>query len=466
MAREASLRSTIQGMTINERDTPLEELSDQGEADNEDEGSVMQTTSTEEVDSDDDRERERRGGSGKKNGISPIPTPDDLSHCRQLGDLAICGFHDLNEKYNRIMDTDEGTNIYVQRRRSIAPATDYSQGEHFTELTSRLLPMLKQQVAKIPLIPEPDDSPAEAARKLKLIIEVQAELSTTIGQTRYAINALRPTPLGRCGDPPDDQHWWHLKRFRLSGLNVIFELHVLNPCLHYLFYRTASKIRLRRLTNHPVYEYDACDLFAKEGSVEMTLEKIDELIRCLEASELDLLQDDWSRDKEGLESDIETLYSLAYPTNQPQETNRPNKPPSQRVTQLAQLALPVVKLSRMVFNKLSRRGGMYTEGLPLFTKMCSVELANLCRFARDVSKSVGHLTSYIEGGYRPDMYLRTYELEQCFKYPLSLIHKHILPLLPDTNHFPNRTYYKNWFATWSTEFDLAITNLRAADRNN
>ncbi|KAH9447346.1 hypothetical protein Pst134EA_029385 [Puccinia striiformis f. sp. tritici] len=463
---EVGLRSTIQGMTISERDTPLEELSDQGEADNEDEGSVIQTTSTEEVDSDDDRERGRRGGSGKKDGISPIPNPDDLSHCRQLGDLAIRGFQDLNEKYNRIVDTDDGANISVQRIRSIAPAIDYSQGQHFNRLTSRLLPMLKQQVVKVPLLPEPDESPVEAARKLKLIIEVQAELSTTIGQTRYAINALRPAPLGRYGHPPDDRHWGQLKRFRLSGLNGIFEFYVLDTCLRNLFYRTTSEIRLRRLTNRPADEYDAREYFAKEGSVDMTLEKIDELIRCLEGSELDLLQDDWSKGKEALDNDFETLYSLAFPTTHSEQPNRPNKkPPSQRATQLAKLALPVAKLSRMCINKLSRRGGMDTKGLPQFTEMCSVDLVTLCKLTREVSESVGRLTSNINVGYRPDMYSRASELEKCFRIPLLLIHKHILPLFPNTNVFPNQTYYKNWFATWSTEFDLALGNLRAADRN-
>ncbi|KAA1118946.1 hypothetical protein PGT21_011044 [Puccinia graminis f. sp. tritici] len=376
----------------------------------------------------------------KKNENSPIPKTVDLSDCRELGDAAIRGFGDLCEKYSSIPDTDVAINISVQRGRSIAPSTDYSPEEHCHILTAMLLPMLKQQVVKIPLLPEPADSPTEAARKLKLIIELQAELNTTIGRIRFAVNALRPPPLRRYGYPPDDSHWNRLKRFRLSGLNGTFEYGVLESGLLKIFYGVASTIRLRRLASRSASTYDR---YLKEGIINLTLGNIDEMIRCLKGSELDLLQDDFIKGRDQLNSDIETLYNLAYPL---QEPNGHIKPPSQQATQLAQLALPVAKLSRVFMNKVSRRG-MHVKEFPLFTEMCSVELVTLSRLSREVSDHVRGMVSNVKQADTSDIAGQGKQLQERFNVSLKLIKQYILPQIPDTNDFPNQTYFKTWFAT-------------------
>ncbi|EFP76716.1 uncharacterized protein PGTG_02177 [Puccinia graminis f. sp. tritici CRL 75-36-700-3] len=437
-------------MAINKTKTALREPS---------EGTLSESgdSSSDESSSGSDCHEPREGRSEEpsdmKNENSPIPKTVDLSDCRELGDAAIRGFGDLCEKYSSIPDTDVGINISVQRGRSIAPSTDYSPEEHCHILTAMLLPMLKQQVVKIPLLPEPADSPTEAARKLKLIIELQAELNTTLGQIRFAVNTLRPRPLGRYGYPPDDQHWHRLKRFRLSGLNGMFEHGVLERGFTRIFLGAASTIRLRRLASRSASTYDT---YLEAGIIDLTLENIDEMIRCLEGSELDLLQDDFIRLRDQLNSNIETLYSLAYPVHEP---NGHIKPPSQQATQLAQLALPVAKLSRVFMNKVSRRG-MRVKGFPLFTKMCSVELVTLSRLSREVSDHVRGMILGVKQAYTSDTAGQAEQLQERFNVSLKLIKRYILPRIPDTNDFPHQTYFKTWFATWSTEFDLSVHKLK------
>ncbi|KAI7936025.1 hypothetical protein MJO29_015328 [Puccinia striiformis f. sp. tritici] len=383
----------------------------------------------------------------------------DLSYSRQLGDLAIRGFVDLSEKYSRIHDTNVAYNIRRQRNRSIAPSIDYSEEEHFSRLTSELLPRLKRQVVQIPLLPETSDSPTEAARKLKLLVKLQAELDTTIGHIRYAVNALRPTPLRRGENPPDDRHWMKLKRFRLSGLNPIFELDIMETCLNNLFCGTASTIRLRRLTNKPVLKYETN---LKEGIVDLTLGKVDQMIRRLQGSELDLLQDDWAEQKDRLDSEIEKLYSLAYPTSHLQETNGRKKPPNPLVSHLGQIALPVVKLARTFINKISRRG-INTKGCPLYTEMVSADLVTLSRLAEEVATWVGGITTCVRQAATYHMGHKAQKLKECLQTSLSLINEYILPLLPDTKDLPDQTLLKTWLATWSTHFDLAVKTLKMID---
>jgi hypothetical protein len=373
-------------------------------------------------------------------------------------DAAIRGFGDLLEKYSRILDTDEAINISVQRRRSIAPALklDDSPEQQYNRLTW-LLPVLKQQVVKIHLLPEPADSPTEAARKLKLIIKVQAELSTTLGRIRFAVSTLRPTPLRRYGYPPDDQDWYRLKRFRLSGLNSLFEYGVLDNGLSNIFRDAKSTIKLRKLTNKSASTYDT---YLEEGLIDLTLKKIDEMIRCLEGSELDLVQDDLIRGRDQLNSDIETLYSLAYPISHSQEPKGRKRTHSQQATQLAQLALPVAKLSRTFMNKVSRRG-MRLKGFPFYTEMCSVKLATLSKLSREVSDHLGGMVSSVKQASKSDTAQQAGQLRDRFNYSLDLIKTYILPRIPDTNDFPNQAYFKTWFATWSTEFKLSVDNLAA-----
>ncbi|KAI7937171.1 hypothetical protein MJO28_016070 [Puccinia striiformis f. sp. tritici] len=349
----------------------------------------------------------------------------DLSYSRQLGDLAIRGFVDLSEKYSPIHDTNVTYNIRRQRNRSIAPSIDYSEEEHFSRLTSELLPRLKRQVVQIPLLPETSDSPTEAARKLKLLIKLQAELDTTIGHIRYAVNAL----------------------------------HIIETCLNNLFCGTASTIRLRRLTNKPVLKYETS---LKEGIIDLTLGKVDEMIRRLQGSELDLLQDDWAEQKDRLDSEIEKLYSLVYPTSHLQETNGRKKPPNPLVSHLGQIALPVVKLARTFINKISRRG-INTKGCPLYTEMVSADLVTLSRLAEEVATWVGGITTCVRQAATYHMGHKAQKLKECLQTSLSLINEYILPLLPDTKDLPDQTLLKTWLATWSTHFDLAVKTLKMID---
>ncbi|POW02995.1 hypothetical protein PSHT_11855 [Puccinia striiformis] len=260
--------------------------------------------------------------------------------------------------------------------------------------------------------------------------QAQAALSsskqndTTIGHIRYAVNALRPTPLRRGENPPDDRHWMKLKRFRLSGLNQIFDL--------------------------------------KEGIVDLTLGKVDEMIRRLQGSELDLLQDDWAEQKDRLDSEIEKLYSLVYPTSHLQETNGRKKPPNPLVSHLGQIALPVVKLARTFINKISRRG-INTKGCPLYTEMVSADLVTLSRLAEEVATWVGGITTCVRQAATYHMGHKAQKLKECLQTSLSLINEYILPLLPDTKDLPDQTLLKTWLATWSTHFDLAVKTLKMID---
>ncbi|KAH9453503.1 hypothetical protein Pst134EA_024370 [Puccinia striiformis f. sp. tritici] len=136
------------------------------------------------------------------------------------------------------------------------------------------------------------------------------------------------------------------------------------------------------------------------------------------------------------------------------------------VVQLAKLSIPIVKLSRLFFNKLSN-GGMNQNQLPKFTEMTSNQLALVNRSVGDVGddlEGILKLLNRIEHshqlGYSYQGIMRAINrLKTRFNSFLSLIYIHFLAHLPDTDHFGDRKYFKKWFDTWETQFSIAIHNL-------
>ncbi|POW16711.1 hypothetical protein PSTT_01221 [Puccinia striiformis] len=380
----------------------------------------------------------------------------DPSDYRQQGDLAVLGFTNMWTKD----DTEDSTDLHQQVPQNIAPNMDCSLEAHMIQLKSTILPLLRQQAIKVTLLPGTADLPAEAAHKLKLIVEVQSEMRATLRQIQNMVQALGLFSLCRedrvtLPGPVDDQHSKEFKRFRLTRLDDLLQMGLLED-LGGLFSHTSRTIQIRGLSNHPTsYPHP---IYLLDGLIKYILEDVDSIVRWLEKPEFDVVQDDWHAYIACLNNDLKILYMSPTMVNPGDQTHEDRL----RATQLTQLALPVARLSIMFLNKLSKQDGLNKKPLQSFTEMRSEQLLALCLLSQNVSRSVQTIVFTSASGRTSNLPGELTKLEECLGSALVLIKDHFLPLIPDTDGFTNQTYFRTWFNNWSTTFNLAIRNLTNA----
>ncbi|KAH9441370.1 hypothetical protein MJO28_015623 [Puccinia striiformis f. sp. tritici] len=199
------------------------------------------------------------------------------------------------------------------------------------------------------------------------------------------------------------------------------------------------------------------------------LETIDRVIRWLKGSELDLIQHGWPRSTRSMADITAQIFGLIYPTTAPKDARKYPYPISNAVIHLGKSILPILKLSRIFINKLTKRG-MNTNRLPLFTRMRTDQLVSLAGLPGELGKVLSDILSCLQGACTTARSLATIgstltrlarKLQECFEYPLVLITEYFIPLIPDPDD-QDRNYFTSWFATWPTELELAVCNLTNA----
>ncbi|KAA1116665.1 hypothetical protein PGT21_021980 [Puccinia graminis f. sp. tritici] len=135
--------------------------------------------------------------------------------------------------------------------------------------------------------------------------------------------------------------------------------------------------------------------------------------------------------------------------------------------ELAEHILPILKLSRLLLKKLSKRGLSGEEGIESYTELSSKQLTSLLEFGSKLHISVTGIARTIRGLIPPVNYERVGRslrsmakpLNTKFEVPLAIISSCFVPMLAtDVDGFSVQNYYREWMVTWSTQFGVAIGN--------
>ncbi|KAI7936723.1 hypothetical protein MJO28_015622 [Puccinia striiformis f. sp. tritici] len=396
---------------------------------------------------------------------------------RQRGDLAIHGFENLIYKLDP--DDEESHSSLAQEESStISPKDEANfKKDLMHRLRSVLLPNLRQSVIKILLSPDPAHLPKEPGEKLKEILKGQSELDHSWDQIQRSVHKLCHESSQDSSSQANDGHLKDLKRFRLDRLSSLFEDDLLEDII-LLFKYTLETIQRRGLSNFLPLAwnnnfYHLKDAFTSQHHTKYTasvLKTIDSMVCCIEGTELDIVQRDWPRNTRRLDDYMQQLLHLIDPTVSSNEAGRypaDTIPLSQPGIRVAKSVLTIIKISRIFFNKLSKRG-INNKRLPLFTEMSSDELEAFSKVPSQIVHDLKAIISCLRRGDGGVIQLPqiTKRLRKRFRSSLALITAHFIPLIPDTDNFPDRKkYYKTWFnVTWSTHFDLAISDLMNSAR--
>ncbi|KAI9605802.1 hypothetical protein H4Q26_004170 [Puccinia striiformis f. sp. tritici PST-130] len=329
---------------------------------------------------------------------------------------------------------------------------------------------MRHHIVKLSTALSPNDLRKEPGSALKLISSIQSDLVQTFDQIRSVVCNIsidsnpNASPIESVGQ--------HL-HFRLHDLEPRYTRDVLRD-LHKLWYGFHELIRSMEITTK---KYAATDINGAAISrwtmkhATSCLERIDWMIECLAGSDFDMVQYDWPRKMHGMDGMLSQLLDLINPPTMMSEGNLPlpaEQPHSEHLInlriELAKSVITIIKLSKLFFNKLSKRG-LNMKRLPLNLGMSFDELADLSRSAEYIARGFGYIVECLRDGAEV---LRIVFIEAIrllgrrFKKYMSIILLHVVPLVPKTDSFPVQDYFRTWFATWYDQLTLAIQNYEFA----
>ncbi|WAQ81152.1 hypothetical protein PtA15_1A491 [Puccinia triticina] len=200
-------------------------------------------------------------------------------------------------------------------------------------------------------------------------------------------------------------------------------------------------------------------------------DSIDSAVERLKESEFDYVKNRWKADITNIEDTLESVNHLLRKSTLP--TNRHRREAArffrEPVIQFAKVTLPIIKLSRLFFAKLTKRG-LNQARLPFLTEISSGQLESLAEVAGSVDEDLLQLIRRLR---LIDVHLeaaaRTRELTPIAKKVVSrfesaifLVLLYLVPVIPATGNVASQDYFKSWLATWNHSMILAHDNLERA----
>ncbi|KAH9444599.1 hypothetical protein MJO28_013373 [Puccinia striiformis f. sp. tritici] len=463
----------------------------------------------------------------------------------EQGDMILQGFRNLESKFDSGNDKRPYT-MTAPGGLSIEKGSMRRKLLH--RLHSRLLPILRYQVKRLLRLLDLTNLRKRTHIQFKLISELQLKIDPALDQIISAFHTISPQIVHERAKP-NDQHFKELKNFRLRRLDF-YVMDELFRELSGLFDESCDLIqRLRLSKEKQKFTRDVTVTSIRESLVKqahLCCNLIESAIQWLKGSEFDIIQVDWRRDLDRIDTVINQLMVIIDPTiksdddddededdededssEEEQSSSEPTsdqseplsdwsgplgdqsdldeddgQPPSEApsdhseffsdpgehlddrieypsdwagpldepVIHLTKLSIPIVKLSRLFFNKLSRGGMNIKQQFPKFTEMTSFQLDRLASSVDTAWDDLNQLLEILEDNdisYEPQTLCSTvieiaHQLESHFESFLCLILLHFFPLIPDTDSVGDQNHFKNWFVIWKTQFTIAVYNLTAA----
>ncbi|POW19632.1 hypothetical protein PSHT_04388 [Puccinia striiformis] len=327
----------------------------------------------------------------------------------------------------------------------------------------------------------------ERSQKLEIILELQVKLDTTLYQITKFGNVLRR---GRSGarapiddDRSDDNHLKDLKRFRADALSEKIQILIRDTCLMFRWSCCLVK-ELEFSTEDRLHNYKS----QIDQSTAIVTQSVKHIIKWVTSNEFIIVQENWQINinymnkvlvkltsrinlggAEGAEDDDDddNVYYSDYDHNyeyvSEDEDGPEMKDLSGAALQFARTAIPIIKLSRLFFNRLA----MIKEkefALGPYTEMSSKQLIKLKTSARDIRRCVARLYGImiqadrrIPGNTIKNLRKALDHLIQIFDSVILLLINYVIPLMipppQDDPHTSSQSdILKNWLVTWNYLF--------------
>ncbi|PLW10640.1 hypothetical protein PCASD_22272 [Puccinia coronata f. sp. avenae] len=346
--------------------------------------------------------------------------------------------------YDRATDTtksiDEDASIRIAQKK-----------ERWNRLHSVLLPLLDRQITNLSELLHPSDLQQESASKFELLLGIQCDLEDTINQVRSAQDTLFLVPVRAFpAHFNNDQHLHELKPFRLRGLKESLES--LYASLYAVFERSTHMTK-RLMVSSPTPNAD--------GPSSPIISRLERkvLIGLLSSS------------RDAIKLAIEWIFSLLTNLSHNKERNHQSHQAiektsvnllSEPVLQVVKSLIPVIKLSRLFYKKSTQRA-VNGSRRPFVTEIDSRRLDCLSGTASSVRFILQKLLQMLKDN-NPDvldgplMVKEVNRIQICLEEALFSVMLYFVPLILETQGFPDQKHYNSWFIVWFSQLNLAVQN--------
>ncbi|WAQ85716.1 hypothetical protein PtA15_6A345 [Puccinia triticina] len=393
------------------------------------------------------------------NGRNPPDDPldDSNTRCRHLGDWLIEGFLNISRK---IHQTNWKSPLAASSTLSVDQDNSELKEVIYDRIHSSLLPLLQHQITTLSLLLAGLSKEPESG--LKQMLAIQPEIDYNLTQIKAALDVVCPRGLSSLNQA-DDQQLKQFKTYRLVELReMLWLLAAVYICsaldeasrhIGRMGFSTSSRPQNRLSSTYRKATPDALDW-------------IGFTIKHLRGSELDVAENRWRYAVLSIDKELDNLICLVNPTAH--STNQGFPLAREPVILLAKSAIPIIKLSKLFFTKLSR-AGMNRKLVSSSTDMNSIQLGCLCKSAEKVSEDLPKLLTLLSEADVLDGAAANFDNSQNiirlaatvashFETPVQLAVDYLVPLVPETGGLPNKNYYKDWLLTWKIQSILAIHN--------
>ena len=410
----------------------------------------------------------------KRNQMADSRVESNCQH-RLQGDLVVEGFRRLrNNKYPlQLNETPAQSLQKACSTLSLEDEAKFKQGL-VDQLQSTLLPLLHRQITALSLSLNRSALRNDPGPNLQLILEIQSELECTMDQVQSHITAVFPESTSS-PHSADDHHLESLKSYRLRRLKSLFDDSGVPSDLRVISLRGSELIQEMKLSSETKEDKsgDYCPPRQLANCLKHALDLINSAILSIRGSELEIAQEFWP--SQLLPMQYSVIWEIATITNPPPPDLKDDCPQvmmkmlqHKPIIHLARLFIPIFKLCKIFFVKISKRG-MNSKRLPLFTKMSSEQIESLANSIGDINCDLIkffyqlHEADQTPGAAAGEEFVKlATQLKTYFETLKCLMQLHYLPMIPDNNGLQDRTYYSSWFVTWDTHFQLSIHNFKQA----
>ncbi|EFP92625.2 uncharacterized protein PGTG_18624 [Puccinia graminis f. sp. tritici CRL 75-36-700-3] len=338
------------------------------------------------------------------------------------------------------------------------------------------LPQLKEQVQTLSSALAPSEFAKQPEMMRQVILQTQAAIDRMLHRTQGVLGdiCLPPTALmSSLTERMDDGEFRSVKAYRLDLLKPKFNEEVLYH-LNQLFTRGHTLFQHIQLApnNLRPQELDACSPRHKFlQDVDRVTRGIEATIRILECSELELAQEQWVFELPKIDEMTHEIMGIIHRHQTRQINTEPaaRNPVDPPAIQLAKLSLPLIKIVKLFFTKISVNRGMNRKLLPTLSKMSSGHIHCIAHSPGKIHGDIIQLLLLLQ----PAAAENRFNAATCQQYiklinqikadidtPSLHVVQYCLPLLTNTPEFQARAYYIRWFETWDTLFDLAVRNCK------
>lgn len=426
---------------------------------------------------------------------------------------------DLISSFNQLMKNSNCIHPDLEQHRGLTAAAFLSLMAHFTsysqqleafkrsdskkdstrlnsiidELKSKILPSVRHRITSLSIALDPSDIHKDPVGKLELVLKVIFELKQNLDQLQILFNSDPPQNLARSVTTKN------LTVFKSDKL--IWMLTDIIKEIHRLLYFSHKLIRDLDLSNHAVQQRSSQNINPSSTSVPDTRrrvirhtayswELIDTLMEWLKQSDFSLVQNELQAEVDILEDALSELLELLRYESKPKSVTGigpdgedelvvqddfelySHSQPTEQTTKMGNLMVPIIKLSRLFLNKLSKTKAN-KELATMLSKMDPSQLCSLLGLAGSISCEIdGMINSldYYAQGEEEDIDDSLFDttsaqidsLRDRFGSALEVLFPHLesFPL----NQFDDKTHPKIWFQTWNNQFILANEALKLAAR--